>query len=154
MKTNLKQALLGLMVTLIGAATLNAQTRCILNQSTVIEYDRYQHIGVRWIVLVVPAKTARECIIEYASKLHKENPRQQYEFFDYASPELAQYVRWAGHGMSDDYPYPEKWVAKHHVATLQVFAERQCRWTLHFEKGDDVNFDSYPPPCINGLTTD
>jgi hypothetical protein len=142
--SKLKLALLAAIVLSLASAT---RGQCNLSSATALEYDRYQATDATWIVLLLRPKTSRDCLVTYARKLHREMPAVRYEFFDRAGPELVQYVRWASHGMSDDYFYPEKWLNKHHVATLLPFlgtGPSDCQWTLEFEKGAEIEIGRGP----------
>jgi hypothetical protein len=132
--------LLFILSSLAGAA----RAQCNLDARTVAEYDRYHSKDATWAVLIIPAKASRDCLVAYIRDLHRDNPDLRFEVFNLAAPELAQYVRWAANGMRDDYFYPEKWLSKHHVATLLPFigtGPSDCEWTLEFEKSESIQID-------------
>jgi hypothetical protein len=130
-----------LAVLFLFATAGDTLAQCSLSAASVLEFDRYQASHATWIVLIIPPKTSKECLVAYVRNLHRDNPDARYELFNLAAPELAQYVRAAAHDLSDDYPYPEKWLNKHHVATLLPFigtGPSDCEWTLQFEKADSM----------------
>lgn len=121
-------------ISMSGAlADVNAQTPCNLDWSTVAEYNRYEDKATgKWALLIVPPKTSVACLKAFAEKLHGDNPDVQFEFFDAQGPELLQYFSWASNGMKEGDPYPEKWLSKHNVATLQPMSDGVpcARWQL------------------------
>lgn len=112
---------------------------------TLVEYARYNTLSRTWVVMITPPKTTRECVIAAVAKLHNENPSLHFELFDYADGNLSNYVLWSSTGMSNDLLYAERWIKKHHVASLYLLSNglgsRACKWVLKFEKGEDVVFD-------------
>ncbi|MGH9931217.1 MAG: hypothetical protein ACREA9_18570 [Pyrinomonadaceae bacterium] len=112
----------------------------------VSEYARYQGpLDDHWEVLVIPPKTSRECILDLIRKLHQQEPKVHFEIFD-SDQELVHYVRWAKAPAreQDSLFYPNKWIAKHNLASLYSFSvgpPPQCEWTVKFRNGDDVKLD-------------
>ena len=128
-----------LLVVLFATGGVTAQT-CDPDSVAVTEYKRYEASDAQWAVLIIPPKTKRDCVIALTQKLHNHESTVRFEFFDARGIEIDQYIRWAESG--DDAYYPEKWLKKHHIATLYVFSDgrgpRDCAWTLKFEKGSDA----------------
>ncbi|HBB89097.1 MAG TPA: hypothetical protein DC047_15940 [Blastocatellia bacterium] len=119
------RALAVVIVLAVLPAAANPQTSgCAF--SSIGEYTRYESAGDTWVVLVAPEKLTRACLIDFASRFHQEYPEQQFELFDATGPELVKYVRWASAGVreSDLLPYPEKWIRKHQIASLQPMSDK------------------------------
>jgi hypothetical protein len=96
---------------------------CLLNSQTVVSVQRYEFGGFTWEIAALPPKTSQECLLSYVTELHKNRPDIRFEFFDANAPALSAYARWAANGMNDGERYPEKWVQKHQIATLQPLSD-------------------------------
>lgn len=126
---------------LAGAAVSQSKpATCAPDSIPVTEFDRYQALGEKWIVLIVPTKLKKECLVALAGELHKSDPKARFELFDARGYELRQYINWASGGMKDRDPYPDAWMKKHTVASLQPMSDdKPCAiWSVLDRSGDTI----------------
>jgi hypothetical protein len=93
----------------------------------------------RWEVLLIPPEMTREELVGLAREIHSRHPERSYHLFD-SDIQAKGFISWAGN--SREYPFPERYVREHHVASIQMVYDKELatfKWCL--QRG--VNHDMY-----------
>ena len=135
MKKRMYRPTVAMLIGLFWAAPAFPQAKiCSLETH---DYGRYLGAGSGHVhvVQVIPKNTGAACLVSYAAKLTREHPGVLYEFFDAQSHDLSAYMSWQTaisgamdrgeeylkenlQRLSAENRYSDKWVNKHHIATL------------------------------------
>lgn len=129
----MKKTLLVAMLSAVFNLSAVAQTGgCSLQ---VADMGSFVKLGTAYKVRVISKKTEPSCLVSYAAKLTRESPGMHFEFYDAQSRDLNVYMSWntavsVAMARGEDYfsdniqrlsiqkTYSDKWVLKHHIATL------------------------------------
>jgi hypothetical protein len=101
----------------------------------VADMGSFVKLGTAYKVRVISKKTEPSCLVSYAAQLTRESPGMHFEFYDAQSRDLNIYMSWntavsGAMARGEEYfsdniqrlaaqkSYSDKWVHKHHIATL------------------------------------
>jgi hypothetical protein len=97
----------------------------------------YNSVGRVWKMIVVKSRLKDQQLIALGKDLHSKYPGISMEIFD-DDEKLREFVDAVLHYPDKSYPYPEKWLRQHHVAMINLMAERGGgRWKI-------MGGDAYP----------
>lgn len=112
---------------------------CDPNTISVTEYGRMTD-PIETVILIVPTKLSRECLLALGKSLHEQKPTGRYEFFDARDVNLELYIRCNSKETDSKVAcdrYSLKWIEKHAVGFLNVDTDvpgdRCPHWAL-FDK--------------------
>jgi len=135
MRRNLIFLLFTLVVTSIAPSTAEAQS-CDLTRISIAEYGRMTD-PIETVVLIVPTKMSRDCLLALGKSLHEQEPTGRYEFFDARDVNLGLYIRCNTKEIDSKLAcggYSLKWIEKHTVGFLNVDTDvrgdRCAHWAL------------------------
>jgi hypothetical protein len=90
----------------------------------------YMKTGRNWRMVVVKGPLTDSELIALATDLHKMYSGESVDIFDDAS-QIKAYGNWGKNYPSRAYPYPEKWVQKHHIGMInKMLAPGGATWQL------------------------
>lgn len=92
--------------------------------------DSYPEDGRNWRMVVVKGPLSDSDLIALAKDLHETYRDESIEIFDNDS-QIKAYANWAKNYPNRAYPYPEKWVQKHHIGMVnKMLAPGGATWQL------------------------
>lgn len=81
-------------------------------------------------MIVVKGRLGDQELIELAKQLHRTYRDDSMQIFDDASG-IKAYENWTKNYPSSAYPYPEKWLKKHHLGMInKMLARGGAKWQL------------------------
>jgi len=128
-----------LALTIIWSAPSAVAQTCDPNAIPTAEYGRMTAASDT-VVLIVPTKLSRDCLLALGKLLHEQKPAGRYELFDARDVNLGLYVRCNSKETDSKLAcdrYSLKWIEKHTVGFLNVDTnvpgDRCSHWAL-FDK--------------------
>lgn len=90
----------------------------------------YATAGKAWRLIVIKGPISDPQLIALARELHRMYDGESIDIFDDPS-QIRVYEQWDKHYPKGAYPYPKKWVNKHHIAMInRMLAPGGATWQL------------------------